>query len=304
MAWISKRSTGIYCKIDCVWVLLFLLTALAWAQPAGPLKPVFPDDTQDPKQAGGAELLEAVCPGHVLIGEHVECKVVCPEGSGFSGEDYEWDLRRVLRGHFLSPTSDDTVLSMGGCESHALNFGGTILLTRRAGKWMRLWYKGEIPTGECHRVKLESGREILICYGSYGGQGNVWTDLYFEDLLMPLSALMSGKEGTVFSAFDNSYTCCWNSQNESKPVRITRITMERVEFQTAADGAFRGLSVFGRHGERSMTVAQVEACTDEQIPTRPHRGLDFRPLTKPYRVDFRFDDGRMVRVRSRPGGPK
>src|SRR6202163_5044136 len=71
VAWISKRSTGIYCKIDCVWILLFLLTVLAWAQPAGALKPVFPDDTQDPKQAGGAVLLEAVCPVHVVIGEQI-----------------------------------------------------------------------------------------------------------------------------------------------------------------------------------------------------------------------------------------
>src|ERR1700676_5199763 len=54
LAWIAKRSTGIYCKIDCVWVLLFLLTALAWAQPAGAPKPVFPDDEQDPNQTGGA----------------------------------------------------------------------------------------------------------------------------------------------------------------------------------------------------------------------------------------------------------
>ncbi len=66
VAWISKLSTVIYCKIDCVWVLLFLLAALAWAQPAGAPKPVFPDDTQDPKQAGGAELLEVVCPGDVI----------------------------------------------------------------------------------------------------------------------------------------------------------------------------------------------------------------------------------------------
>jgi hypothetical protein len=193
---------------------------------------------------------------------------------------------------------------MGGCEPHALNFGGTILLTRQAGKWMMLWYKGDIPTGKCHRVKLESGREILICFGSYGGQGNVWTDLYIEDLLMPLSALMSGKEGTVFSAFDNSYTCGRNPQDDTKPVRMTRVTIERIAFQTAADGAFRGLSVFGRHGERSMMVAQVEACTVEQIPGRPHRGLDFRPPTRPYRIDFKFDGGRMVRVGSSQGAPK
>ncbi|MEO8049867.1 MAG: hypothetical protein ABI833_05580 [Acidobacteriota bacterium] len=33
-----------------MWPLIFLLTTLAWAQPQGTL---FPDDSQDPKQAGG-----------------------------------------------------------------------------------------------------------------------------------------------------------------------------------------------------------------------------------------------------------
>src|ERR1700681_487279 len=135
VAWISKRSTGIYCKIDCVWLLFFLLTALAWAQPAGAPKPVFPDDTQDPKDAGGAKLLEAVCPGHVVEGKDVECRIVCPEFTAFKGEEYGWRLKRITRGHFLSSISDDAVLSMGGCEPHSFNFGGTILLSKRSGKW-------------------------------------------------------------------------------------------------------------------------------------------------------------------------
>jgi hypothetical protein len=71
-----------------VWVLLFLLTALAWAQPAGAPKPVFPDDSQDPKQAGGAELLEAVCPGHVVVGKDIKCKETCPESSGFKDDKF------------------------------------------------------------------------------------------------------------------------------------------------------------------------------------------------------------------------
>jgi hypothetical protein len=304
VAWISKRSTEIYCKIDAVWALFFLLTALAWAQPAGALKPVFPDDTQDPKQAGGAQLLEAACPGHVVAGKSVECKIVCPDLTDFKGAEQEWSLDRVTRGHFRSPQSDDAVLSMSGCESHAFNFGGTILLTRQSGKWTMLWYKGGVPTKNFHRVKLQSGREILICLGEYGGQGNVWTDLYVEDLLAPVSALMSGKGKIIFEVFDNTATCGLNPEDESKTFPLTRHYVERVQFQSATDGTFRGLSVFGRHGERSMTVAQVNACTDEQIPGRPHRGLDFRPPTKPYRVDFTFDGEHIVRVGGSPGAPK
>jgi len=293
-----------YCKIDCAWVLLFLLTALAWAQPAGAPKPVFPDDTQDPKQAGGAELLKAVCPGHVVVGKVIACKGTCPESSAFNDEKlFDWTLVGVTRGHFLSPQSDDAALDMGGCEGGYNNYGGTILLTRQSEKWSMLWYKGGVPTGRCHRVRVENGREILVCLGWGGGQGNTWTNLYIEDFVMPSGVSLSGKEGTVFSAFDNSFTCGWNPQDEEKPVHVTSASINKVHFQTAPDGTFRGLSVFGRYGQRDMTVAQVKTCMDQQVSPR-RTGIDFFPPTKPYRVDFKFDGKRMVRVGSSPGAPR
>ncbi len=160
----------------------FFLTTLTWAQPAGAPKLVFPDDTQDPKQAGGAELLEAVCPRHVVVGESVECKIACPEFTAFNGDDLGWILDRITRGHFRSPTTDNAVLSMGGCEPHLENGGGTILLTRQSEKWTMLWYKTGVPTEECHRSKLPSRREILICMGKARAQGALGTRLYVEDL--------------------------------------------------------------------------------------------------------------------------
>lgn len=295
----------IYCKIDAVWVLVFLLTAFAWAQPAGAPKSVFPDDSQDPKRAGGAELLEVVCPGHVAVGKYIECKETCPESSAFKDDKFfDWTLLGITRGHFLSSDSDDAALAMTGCEGGYNNYGGTILLTRRSEKWTMLWYKGGVPTGRCHRAKLQGGREILVCLQEYGGQGNEWTDVYLEDLLMPLTAGMAGREGTVLSVFDNSSTCGWNPQDEAKPVHITRGSIDRVQIRTALDGTFRGLTVFARSGERDMTVSQVEACTDELNPRKPHLGLDFNAPTKPYRIDFKFDGKRMVRVAGSPGTPK
>jgi hypothetical protein len=287
-----------------VWVLLFVLTSLAWAQPAGAPKPIFPDDSQDPKQAGGAELLEAVCPGHVVVGESVECKIVCPEFTAMKGYDLNWGVARIIRGHFLSPTSDDAVLSMLGCESHSFNFGGTTLFTRKSGKWTKLWYKGGVPTENCHRVRLKRGREILVCLGESGGQGFQSSVLYIEDLLSPKGALMADYRAKFFSINDTVATCGYDFENESKPLPIKHGFIERVAFQNAADGTLLGLSVFARQGERTLTLDQVQACIDENSPAKPHRGLTFDPPTKPYRVDFKFDGERMVRVGGSIGAPK
>ena len=151
----------------------------------------FPFDSQDPHVAGGAELLEAVCPGRVSVGKEIRCRIVCPEFTSFPGDQHTWSLKQVTRGHFLSPTSEDVALSMSGCEPHSENNGGTILLTRRAQRWVMLWYKAGVETEECHKMALKNGREILACIGGYGAQGRVWTDFYLEDLRAPAAVLMA-----------------------------------------------------------------------------------------------------------------
>ena len=130
--------------------------------------------------------MKAVCPGHAVVGKRVACRIVCPDVAAFK-EESEWALDAIVRGHFLSPTSGDAALSMSGCEPHSFNFGGTILITRKSGKWIELWYKGGVPTEKCHRGKLQSGREILVCLGEWGAQGGVSMELYLEDLLTPKS---------------------------------------------------------------------------------------------------------------------
>ncbi len=112
---------------------------------------------------------------------------------------------------------------------------------------------------------------------------------------MPKGALLVEGGTDFFAIGSNTDSCGYNYENESKPFPITRGYIERVEFQIAADATFRALSVFGRRGERTMTPAQVKACL---------KGISFNPPTKSYRVDFKFDGTRMVRVTSSPGAPK
>ena len=175
---------------------------------------------------------------------------------------------------------------MLGCEPHSLGFGGTILLSRKAGMWTMLWYRAATDTGQCHKVNLSSGRQILVCLGEDGGQGYIFQTLSVEDLTSPVDNTI-GKG--FFSTRDTVSTCGWNVRDESKPIPLTRNYIERVDFRTRPDGAFQGLSVLARKGERSMTEAQIKACTAEQSLNRPHKGINFSPPTKPYRVDFTFD---------------
>lgn len=268
-------------------LLLLLIAATACAQPP---KIIFPSDSQDPKQSGGAALLEAVCPGRVTAGDQLGCSGACPQFTGFPREDFGWQLVAVTRGHFLSTQSDDAVLWMTGCEPHAENWGGTILLTRASQTWEMLWYKAGIDTAQCHKVRLQTGREILVCLGVSGAQGVRVTQLYAEDLLDPKPAGMAGDESVFFHLTDDTATCGENPENESKPEPITRAYIESVTF-TEVERSVASISVNAAQGGQWMTPEDVAACLDEQNPTKPHKGLSFLPPTKREQLDFVFEGG-------------
>jgi hypothetical protein len=270
-------------------LLILFLAAAACAQPP---RTIFPSDSKDPKQSGGAALLEAVCPGRVVVDKEIGCRGACPDFTGFPEEILGWRLVAVTRGHFLSAQSDDAVLSMLGCEAHSENWGGTILLTRNSRTWKMLWYKAGVATSQCHKVKLRDGREILVCLGGYGGQGNIWTVLYAEDLLSPTTNLMTGedKNGHFFELFDNTGTCGENPEDDSKPESLQYGFVERVEFKNSGVSV-PAISVTAQSGERPMTPRDVDACIDEQNPNKAHKGLSFLPPTKREQTDFVFERG-------------
>src|SRR5271154_242010 len=196
-------------------MLLFLPVRLMSGQSVEPPAPVFPGDGKLPAEANGAELLEAVCPGQVEVGKDITCRGGCPTFTGFE-ELVPWTLITVTQGHFLSPTSDDGVLSMQGCESHAENFGGTILLTHGFQGWAMKWYRAGVETSECHRVRLQAGREILVCLGETGTAGSLLAELYVEDLLDPGATLRAEEEAPFLLAADNSFACISHSEDETE----------------------------------------------------------------------------------------
>jgi hypothetical protein len=284
----NKRESKGYCMIGFVrGLLLLLVAATAWAEPP---KPIFPNDSKDPKQSGGAALLEAVCPGRVIVGKEIGCRGACPEFTGFPREDFGWHVAAVTRGHFLSAQSDDAALWMTGCEPHSSNWGGTILLTRHSQKWSMLWYKAGVATAECHNVNLRDRREILLCLGGWGVQAIVETQLYVVDLRTPEPAGMAGGKSIFFSVDDNTGTCGENLDDESKPEPLEYAYVERVEFKGNKAGPSY-LSVTAHSGERTMTPQDVAACIDEQNPNKPHKGLSFLPPIKREQIDFLFEGG-------------
>jgi hypothetical protein len=231
-------------------------------------------------------LLRAVCPGAVEIGKAVGCDTPCPDYTDFHGDRLPWTLEAVTPGHFLSSTSEDAVLSMTGCESRASNFGGTILLTRGSRKWSMLWYRSAVQTAQCRKVLRRDRREILVCIGTDGAQGNNSTELYVEDLLNPKATLRAsaGNDGTFFVAFDDTTTCGWQQGADALDTSpVIRTHIDKVEFSTRIepDASAPSISVVASFGKKQMTPEDVKACMDKQ------EGV--LPSMKSYQMDFLYD---------------
>lgn len=111
-----------------------------------------------------------------------------------------WEADGVVFGRFLSPTSEDAAVSCYACSTHPSLYGGTLLLTKRAGQWEPVWYKDGVITRHCRRITLASGRQILICEETDGGMGHSVHGLYVVDFTKPKFAwdskvLMADKFG-------------------------------------------------------------------------------------------------------------
>jgi hypothetical protein len=188
---------------------------------------IFPSEGRDLQKAD-AEMLEAVCPGKVgrivdaLIPskEWSGCPHYCPEGAPLDirelpvekqGEPHPFGLRAdaVYRGHFLSPTSEDALLSESGCETHQELYGGAVLLTKRSRLWKVVWYRPGVLTEKCHKVALRDRREILVCIDK--------DLLYTEDLLNPNAAFDMGL---------GAGSLCFQTTDSAAPLVTTTRSLE------------------------------------------------------------------------------
>jgi hypothetical protein len=240
------------------------------------LRPTFASEVAVPEERTILPLLKVVCGEGVRTGIREGRKTFgCGDGSmdeilasRHRPRRYPWipgvlwEADGVLFGHFLSPTSDDAAINCFACESHPNLWGGTLLLTRNAGKWEPVWYKAGVITRHCRRVSLVTGRQILFCEETDGGMGHSIHGLYTVDFKTPRFAWRN----VVLMA--DSYSCLMLGG-----VQIQSI--DRISFDEMEHGELL-VRVYARHG---------------RVRLRPDYAWDPLPTPKVLRceIDFRLD---------------
>ena len=143
--------------------------------------PVFAQDFPPPGSVGGRAML-AVCESSsaVSVGPsgRYQCDV-CPSYTDFHGNRKQsFNLQKEFRGHFSTTTSEQLLLVLSGCESHADGFGGTALLTREGAGWKKEGYFKAFKPSDCLSFKGRDGLERLACRENdmHFGTGESWIE--------------------------------------------------------------------------------------------------------------------------------
>ncbi|MBI4463309.1 MAG: hypothetical protein HY647_01270 [Acidobacteria bacterium] len=240
-------------------------------------RPTFESEVAVPQHETILPLLQAFCPEGIRIAEEKGQQIFgCgdfPDEIFSTGRQrrYPWSDRVVWQadgiifGHFLSPTSEDAAVSGFGAESHPYLWGGTLLLTRESGVWKPAWYKPGVITRRCRRVSLATGRQILLCEETDGGNGHSFHFLYTVDLLKPTRAW----ESTVLVA--DNYDSMLNGG-------VQKQSIDRIVLQQTPAGETE-VQVYAHHGGVKLGLEDREWLEREGWPS---------PGVREYRIDFRL----------------
>ncbi|MEP6538318.1 MAG: hypothetical protein ABJF23_23470 [Bryobacteraceae bacterium] len=262
------RSLLFQIRLSNSWAAIAILCAAIPASAA--VQNLFAIDNRGLSATRAKEFLAIVCPGHVAGAGHEYGCDTCPDGeaSADAGKP-SWTIQSSITGHFTEAEAENIVLSMEGCEPHATNFGGSVLLAKRGGRWERNWYQPGALTARCRKIPLADHREILFCEGSYTGSGTASQSLYTMDLSMP-----EARRFTRLLLVEDTMAACFAGTS------LRRVFLEKVEFPDLNADGMPDLRVSIQTGNtKKFTEAEISKLCPDSLP---------RPATRRSTMEFLF----------------
>jgi hypothetical protein len=196
----------------------------------------------------------------------------CPTGTDFygTGDRSQWELRDgTMWGHFTSASAENLIVSGFGCDSHAHNFGGSYVFTRRAGKLRLLKYDPALFVGDCHAFPFPDRRDFLVCKGGWVGQG----DASGYIVLTVFDATGESKDSKVMTVMDTTGTC-----GEGSSAVVQSSEVKDIKFSTKENGELTGIKVTATLGNipcNQISASRKSGATPASVKT--------------YDIEFAFD---------------
>jgi hypothetical protein len=226
--------------------------------------------------------MELICPGEAGASS---C-AVCPHEMAFS--DQRWGLRSITFGHFVSPASEDVLISGFGCESHADGNSGSFLLTNDGSSWRKIRYLQGTNAFDCKKLTGSDNRDRLVCAADDMHQGVGDSYLYLLDPgrdPAALDPLDDTSRGVSFFAVDDSLGGCVTYPKGF----VQSGSIDRVEFAALPALHHVRIVVFARLGKAMVPDAVLQKACESGIP-------DLKLATVLRRFEFIFNGSKIVPV--------
>lgn len=103
----------------------------------------------------------------------------CPPGSKPPAGEEIYELRSAPEGSFTGAGRQQLAATFWGCESHAANWGGTLVLDKVGGRWKKNTYRAGL-NAVCDAYPRGDGTDLLLClwYDAHQGWGHHRVTIY------------------------------------------------------------------------------------------------------------------------------
>jgi hypothetical protein len=208
-----------------VWLILALVLGFGSSRidsaPAGP----DPSRSRIPTAKEVAELLPVICAGSSIKVKTSSCWP-CPNKIA-DGNGEALKLETVLYGHFLSVRETAAILDVSGCEPHANNYGGTVILRWKGlTRWEFVRYEPGARSNDCLKYAARGGLDLRVCRQYYSQMGfTIETFGLFDDMLETSQQSFSNDDLVTITS--NSGQCMNPNLNGFEFAKVERRDLNR-----------------------------------------------------------------------------
>lgn len=198
---------------------------------------------------GGVRKLEvaaSICPAAVVhdAGKlRVGCRS-CPPFDASTGPDGKvvvdppqldefYELEALFDGSFTAPAKPQAAAVFRGCESHADNFGGTLLVERIGTVWVQKSYRSGFHPASCKTFRKSDALDLLVCLWETDHQSSVHWLLDTYDFKAGDDEHPEDGWNNLLTVDDDSIPGCWVPHSSNILVSADKITDYVVQPATA-----------------------------------------------------------------------
>lgn len=156
--------------ITCTLVLAVIISLPLYAGPTENGDYDLQSDTKKPSLQEQKTLLTAICANKNIRKE--EGNYICDNVPDYPTGCSRFEITGINYGSFTGNNRVEAIIDYDGCEPHANEFGGSVLLRQKSGKWRVISFTPGIHTHICFNFE-----NSLLCLSDSMHQGDVTQDI-------------------------------------------------------------------------------------------------------------------------------